>query len=173
MLLVLANQGPRARRCPSVSCPLAQCTCKPRRCRVALPVAARPSLRRRARPRPRARRDKPSSKTAPGKTAPGKDGSVAVARQSARDLVQHAVGRRGRAPQLAFPLGRHARRQVTGPTLTMLRLALGSQTKSLLGTFVGFHLGHNIFHNHADNRLVRETPEYSRTGPRSEGGCGA
>lgn len=70
--------------------------------------------------------------------------SVTVLAECAGDRVHGRIGNDSRSAQISLPLGAHAGGQVAGTTLPVLGFSLGGESKSLLGPFVGFLLGHDV-----------------------------
>ncbi len=71
-------------------------------------------------------------------------GLISVARQCFLNHLRVAVGRHGRAAEVALALLAHATGQMAGASLAVLGLAFGGKTKALLGAFVGLLLGHGL-----------------------------
>src|SRR5690606_2621630 len=71
-------------------------------------------------------------------------GSLVRGPEGAVDLLEHRLIEHPGASQVAATLLRQTGGQVAGASLTVLCLARGRQSESLLGTLVGLHLGHGI-----------------------------
>ena len=68
---------------------------------------------------------------------------IAIVIQRLLDRFLHAFVNTVGAAEVTLSLLRHARLQMTRSRLTMLGLAAGGQTKTLLGPFVSLLLGHD------------------------------